>query len=364
MIVEQEKSYWPALTGVRALAAFMVFLHHFNPFTPQIFGLYISNFFKELHIGVTLFFVLSGFLIANRYYFQKNFHFRNYMLNRIARIYPIYFILTTLTFIGFAIFKDENTVRKLFVYLANITFIRGYFDDYKFSGIAQGWSLTVEETFYCLAPLFFYTIRKTKTAILIWPLICLITGLFLVYCFQSIECYGFMKSDIFMFLYTFFGRCFEFFCGIALAIYLSKTTNNIKTKHTTFIGLFIILLCVFAISILGSAESSGLFHPMGICINNFILPLLGISVFYYGLVKEHTIVSNMLSSKLAVLLGKSSYIFYLIHMTVVDLYLKLLHRTDLNLLHYCIVFIAINVLSIFLFKYLEEPLHRYIRSKT
>jgi peptidoglycan/LPS O-acetylase OafA/YrhL len=363
VVIEQDKTYWPALTGVRAVAAFMVFIHHYNPFTPQICGLYMSNFFKELHIGVTLFFVLSGFLIANRYYFQKDFHFRNYMINRIARIYPVYFILTSLAFIGFAIFKGENSINKVFVYISNITFIRGYFENYKFSGLAQGWSLTVEETFYCLAPLFFYTIRRTKLALIIWPIICFIIGLCLVYVFKSIAFYGFMKSNTFMLLYTFLGRCFEFFFGIALALFLNKINNGAKTKYFTYIGFLMILLCVLAISLLGSADSSGLLHPIGILTNNIILPIFGICLFYYGLIREQTVISKALSSKYAIMLGKSSYIFYLIHITCVDLYLVLVNRTDLNFFHYAIVFIAINLISICMFKYLEEPLHRYIRNK-
>jgi peptidoglycan/LPS O-acetylase OafA/YrhL len=363
VVKENDKINWPALSGVRALAAFMVFLHHYNPFTPQIFGVYISNFFKELHVGVTLFFVLSGFLIANRYYFQKSFHFRNFMINRMARIYPIYFILTTLTFIGLAIFKGENNVNKIFVYLANITFIRGYFENYKFSGIAQGWSLTVEETFYCLAPLFFYTIRRSKMTLLFWPIGCLTLGTLLVFIFKSTTYYGFMQSNTFMLLYTFFGRCFEFFFGIALALFLHKTSKYINTKLFTYIGLLIILVCIFVISLLGSGVGSGVSHPIGIFTNNFILPLFGICVFYYGLIKENTMISKILSSKYVVLLGKSSYVFYLIHITFIDLYLKLVNRSDMNLFHFAIVFIAINIISIFLFKYLEEPLHRYVRNK-
>ncbi|MGQ7387973.1 acyltransferase family protein, partial [Streptococcus suis] len=57
--------YIPALTGVRAIAAFLVFFHHFNR---TDFSYPVFRTLNEFHMGVTLFFVLSGFLICLRYY--------------------------------------------------------------------------------------------------------------------------------------------------------------------------------------------------------------------------------------------------------------------------------------------------------
>ena len=58
------KENFPALTGIRAVAAFMVYIHHRNPFDEVFFGKKIHDFFGEFHVGVTIFFVLSGFLIT------------------------------------------------------------------------------------------------------------------------------------------------------------------------------------------------------------------------------------------------------------------------------------------------------------
>ncbi|MGZ3930457.1 MAG: acyltransferase family protein, partial [Bacteroidia bacterium] len=46
----------------------MVYLHHFNPFAGTTDHKKLLYFFTEFNVGVTLFFVLSGFLIAHRYY--------------------------------------------------------------------------------------------------------------------------------------------------------------------------------------------------------------------------------------------------------------------------------------------------------
>ena len=94
----KDNIYIPALTGVRAIAAWLVFFHHYNK---NEFPYPVFRLFNEFHIGVSLFFVLSGFLICLRYYEHIKVSrpwFARYMQNRIARIYPMYFLLTLATF--------------------------------------------------------------------------------------------------------------------------------------------------------------------------------------------------------------------------------------------------------------------------
>lgn len=155
--------HFKELTGLRAIAAFMVYLHHY-PFDFINSNSLVTRFTNELNIGVTIFFCLSGFLIYYRYFENFNFtfsFFKKYFLNRIARIYPLYFILTIITFIFF--FNEPSNYsskEKLIILFLNITFLRGFFDSFKFSGIIQGWSLTVEETYYFFATFFLVFQKK------------------------------------------------------------------------------------------------------------------------------------------------------------------------------------------------------------
>ena len=50
----------------------------------------------------------------------------------------------------------------ILILFLNIFFIRGFFDDLKFTGVGQGWSLTVEECFYLLAPVLFIGIKRNS----------------------------------------------------------------------------------------------------------------------------------------------------------------------------------------------------------
>ena len=347
-------TYLPALTGVRAIAAYLVYLHHYNPFTEGTLAFDIT---KELYTGVTLFFVLSGFLIAFRYFGQEKLNFRAYMVNRIARIYPMYFLLTTATFIYIHQTGAGHTMNEVLVYLSNITFLRGYFENYKFSGVAQGWSLTVEETFYFTAPLFFLLIKKQYRNLLLLPLLICATGILLVTLCQDRNLMGFMGNYDFMFNYTFFGRCFEFFIGIGLALVLGRYRDKIKFRFATYTGLAITIAGIVALALVKADTEFGIRVPAGKLINNVIMPLCGIAVFYCGLITETTLVSRLLGSKLFVLLGKSSYVFYLIHKGILMI---MVEHVSANVLF---GFVAINAISIVLFLGIEDPLNHFIRRK-
>lgn len=352
MATLKNAAYLPALTGVRAIAAYMVFLHHFNSVFPgQRLGEGVHSFVQELHVGVTLFFVLSGFLIAYRYFDAEDFSFRNYLVNRVARIYPMYFLVTTLTFLTCSFTKDN-----LLAYIFNITFVRGYSETYKFTGVAHGWSLTVEETFYFLAPLLFMLLKRKKYNFILLSAALVLCGMMLVYLFKRISFYGFMDSYSLMFFYTFFGRCFEFFVGIGLAV-LFKKGVVLRGNHFTYLGIAVIVLCVYLLSMVKGDYDFGFKSNWGKVINNLILPLFGISMFYYGLLTEKTLVSRQFGSKLFVLLGKSSYVFYLIHMGIIATFLRKFLPANI------ILFLVLNLLAIGLFLLIEKPTNKYIRRR-
>jgi peptidoglycan/LPS O-acetylase OafA/YrhL len=346
--------YFSALTGIRSIAAFMVYIHHFNPFKDT----FLYNFTKEFYVGVTMFFVLSGFLIAYRYSEMESFNFRRYMVNRIARIYPMFFILTTIAFIAFAFKFGAYKINDIIIYFLNITFLKGFFDTFKFTLLSQGWSITVEETFYLIAPLAFLLINKKRIYLVLLPIFFILFGILLVSIFSNVNFHDFFGNYNFMFNFTFFGRSIEFFIGILLAYILKNKINfsfKINFKYFTYIGFLGIIISIYLLSLLKGDFESGIGSTYGKIINTFLLPTIGISLFYYGLIKEKTIFSKFLGSSTLVLLGKSSYIFYLIHIGVGNVLAKFTNQF--------FAIIILWIISIILFKYLEEPFNNYIRNK-
>lgn len=155
------RTYYPALDGLRGIAILLVlFFHNFGFIRQSFFG----------WLGVDLFFVLSGFLITDillRSVQQPQF-LRNFYMRRILRIFPLYylslivflFILPPLTHthIEWDYFTDNQVY--LWTYLQNWLFI---FDPSPGADILNHyWSLAVEEQFYIFWPLVILLLRKAK----------------------------------------------------------------------------------------------------------------------------------------------------------------------------------------------------------
>ena len=375
------KDYFAALTGLRAVVAYLVFFYHFVKTTPTgtlpLLSKWLVRLVQQGHIGVSVFFVLSGFLITNRYGHSlslKGPWFWKYMQNRFARIYPIYFLLTALTF-GFMIFRpqydwDEWTPSftlfdKVVTILLNLTLTRSYFQDLWLLGVGTAWTLTIEETFYLCAPFLLLGLRRNRWNFGLYPLLFLGTGFLLVaVCTRFLPYYGLMGNVVFMLCRTFFGRCVEFFVGIALAFWLNRYNGEgrqaVGGSRFTVLGVTGIGACMLAMAInehrpLASATD---FYAVYVALTNFLLPL-PVAALLWGLIHEQSWLRLLLQTKLFDLLGKSSYVFYLIHQGVVDDFFG--REISGNAL---VQLVAYSLLSIGLYKWVEKPLHQRLRAST
>jgi len=336
---------------MRAVAAYLVYLHHSDI---QLSNQVLTRMFRETYIGVPIFFVLSGFLIYLRYAnscsVSKNW-MANYFVNRYARIYPAYFFVVLVNFI---IFHDA------FSFLMQATFLRGFFDDYRFIGVAQGWTLTVEETFYCLFPFLVLLIRRI--GFLISLLLIYIAGFILYLIGSRIHFHGFFTPSHFVIIYTFIGNAGEFFMGMYLAkiILHREAATGVATAKKSYItwcafaGIFLYLYLAarWALYFDYPYVTSDL---IGRAAYLFALPLC-VTCLFYGLITEKSWLRSLLQNRVIVLLGKTSYIFYLIHLgsfynVIVD---KVTHNKFL-------VFVILNLLAILLYYMIEVPCRKLIR---
>ena len=383
------QNYIPALTGVRALAAYLVFISHFAYIFDDGFPHIIRRFLAEFHIGVSIFFVLSGFLITFRYYNSFNLTsnwFKQYLKNRVARIYPMYFLLTMAAFGYYFVTKDDSVTKgtgnPIALLVLNITMLRGFFYQFWDTGISQGWSLTVEECFYFSAPVIFL-IAKKYNRFYIQPVLITAFAIIMVLIFRQVNWHGFFGNFTFVLVFTFFGRCFEFFVGIQLARYVLKNGFSRTNRFNfTYTGFLLIFVCVFVMALQPIVKpwAAGLESPIGIITNNYFL-CVAVALFFYGILTENTAFKKILAHHFVELLGKSSYIFYLVHLGWMQnlLHIGFNHLNDyvftwydkwsvdwhspfeydsLNLLY---TFIVLNAISVCLFKLIEEPLNHQIR---
>lgn len=337
------ENYFKSLTGLRFIAASMVFFLHFNPLPTNTL---VGGILNEFHSGVTIFFVLSGFLISFRYG-DKKLDYKKYFLNRFARIYPVYFLFTLITYI---IYPVKSPVE---VFL-NFTLLKAFFTKYLFTGITQGWTLTVEECFYAFA-LILFLLRKYKYYIFIaiLPIVLIAVGLLFQDFFSIHDFRGFLATKDLVITFTFFGRSLEFISGFLLGCFITKIKTNYK--YFTATGVAMILLMWYLMFFLRGDEVTSINTIQGKIINNVFLPLFGIIPLIIGLVKEKTLLSKFLDLDFIEFLGKSSYTFYIIHMGIFSD--VLFNYTDQTI----IVYLTLLLLSGIIFKYYEEPANKFIR---
>lgn len=146
----------PVLDGVRAFAiAFVVAGHSIRTAAAStILGTF----------GVSVFFVLSGYLITRTMLADEKIHGRlrlgNFYRRRALRIFPAFYcfllILWALTLAGYIPKQDKTT------WLASLF----YFRNLAGSGVETGhlWTLSLEEQFYLLWPTLFVLTRQRRLA--------------------------------------------------------------------------------------------------------------------------------------------------------------------------------------------------------
>jgi len=346
------KQVFPALTGIRFVAASLVFLFHYtHEIVPERDG-FSYYFLRQLNIGVNLFFVLSGFLITHRYFdlvFSRT-SIQQYIIKRVARILPLYYAVLILQLL--LNYVHQHSWPDTITLLLNVTLLKGFSSAYFYSILTQSWSLTVEEIFYFYAPVSFYLI-KAKKFFLGQISLLLGIGLSLVYLSTLLPSGILFESKEFMFAGTFFGRCFEFFVGIFLALHIRKTSKIPKLKIITLSGFLIFLLLLFSLAwfaYLVKINSINDF-PFGICLFNFLIPI-SFGLILYGLIVENTVVQRFLSTNVLTLLGKSSYAFYLLHIGMIAEVIFFQISTNLLLLYF-----LLQVLSIAAYKLYEKPVY-------
>jgi peptidoglycan/LPS O-acetylase OafA/YrhL len=81
---------FPAMDGIRGIAAILVALFHFR----ATFLHYDNNVIGDGYLAVDLFFVLSGFVLAHAYEhrFARGMTTFEFMRARVIRLYPLYFV--------------------------------------------------------------------------------------------------------------------------------------------------------------------------------------------------------------------------------------------------------------------------------
>ena len=145
---------FPLLDGYRAMAALMVLTTHVAFTTGEIFAPVFGPLLGRMDFGVTLFFLLSGFLLYRPWALSAMVDTTGpavgrYAIRRSGRILPAYWVMVIVTL---AVLPEIQPV-ALDTWAVHLTMLHIYVPGYTVEGLTQTWSLATEVAFYILLPL-------------------------------------------------------------------------------------------------------------------------------------------------------------------------------------------------------------------
>jgi peptidoglycan/LPS O-acetylase OafA/YrhL len=347
--------YIKGLDSLRAFAVLFVLIHHMLP-RQNIHSLsgVIEQFLLPTGVfGVTMFFVLSGFLISSILLQAKENNsnklgiVKNFVVRRALRIFPIYYILLiVLLCIGFPFTKGE--LPFLFTYTSNFFM----YSKNMWSSLGHTWSLSVEEQFYLIWPwLIIFINRKYVKQIFIVFIVIGIGTSFIQSLLRNVA-----FDDISAILTP---SCFDAFGIGGLYAYLryNKTPENALNKMVKLCFIIALFFTLYWKVCPYFEWSTKLFF-----LSRSIASLLSVSTIHYVITNKSRIITTFIfENRILVFIGKISYGIYLFHyplITLVQIPMTKLyyHFNQFALFNNCYVLFSIKVITTIILSYVSFEL--------
>ena len=153
---------FPLMDSLRAVAALSILMFHSGYFGGLLRDDFIGHsFVARLDVGVTIFFVISGFLLYRPFVRARLRgdaapEVAAYAWRRFLRIVPAYWVALTLVTVVLSL-PGVFTLTGIPIYYG---FAQIYDSQHAFGGIAQAWTLAVEVSFYAFLPIWALGMRK------------------------------------------------------------------------------------------------------------------------------------------------------------------------------------------------------------
>tara|TARA_Y200000002_G_scaffold285882_1_gene240026 strand:- start:885 stop:2777 length:1893 start_codon:yes stop_codon:yes gene_type:complete len=336
--------YRPEIDSLRAISVLVVILFHAE-----------VAIFSGGFVGVDIFFVISGYLIASIILNDLNnnsFNLISFYKRRARRILPALYVVTLVVLIlsiffflpAFLISSAKSSL-SVPLFLSNFYFWseRGYFGTpYEFKPLLHTWSLAVEEQFYIFFPILLIMLFKFRKTILIGSIV----FIFFVSLIASYYVTKVHSDTAFFFPFT---RAWEILIGVFCAFILNShrlNTNRGNIYHSSLYADILSLLGIIMIMFSVLLYNSTMIYPHIYA----LLPTTGCMIFIL-FSNESKIIKYIFSIKPFIWIGLISYSLYLFHFPIFA-FAKYLNIFDANKIIFILLSFFISLIS---YVFLEKP---------
>lgn len=348
----------PALTSLRFFAAAMIVALHAQGHFGIPAG--IANTYS-LGAGVSIFFVLSGFILTYVYPILPTRHeTRRFLLARIARIWPAHIASTLFVLWLFGWFQlgQEGTVIRV---LANLTMTQAWIPLSQIGSInTPSWTISTEFAFYLLFPFLIANFSRTWWWKLLgaFALAGLMIGVTSIFSLSYGGVIG-LNGEMLTYMHP-LARLAEFVLGMCAALAWRKAKPmHLNIWLGTVIEVTAIVLMFLSIQHLNPVEVS---NPLIRWYYTSFEPAIPAAILIFVFASRRGWISRAMEAAWLVLLGEISYSIYLFHMPLLAFYWQIAPQTNVPAwaalaIFSCVLF----TVSLATWYFIEQPARRQIR---
>ncbi|MBV7314838.1 acyltransferase [Shewanella sp. NIFS-20-20] len=281
---------------MRGVAALFVFFYHVY----HIVRIYTDITHPRLeffHIGVDIFFVISGFIMIAVLSRVKVFDAKyvvKFLKARFIRIIPQYFLVTFVIYIGYVYIFNNPRELDYKDLLTSLIFIPYKTVDGVYPVLGVGWTLNYEMLFYAVLALSILILRN-----------CYVLGVFIIFSGLAVSGHFSLFSSTPLIFWS-KPIILGFLAGMLLGIFYFKNSTFYSVRY-----LYLFTLCI-------------LLFVFGLYTQHMIVAILTVGVLL--LLENNGAARKVFKSRVFVFLGNTSYTLYLLHQPVLSLFGKVFDK--------------------------------------
>lgn len=353
---KKNSRYMVGLDSLRGLAILGVILYHIN-----------FNWMPGGFLGVTVFFVLSGYLItdilAMEWKRNKRIDLKKFWLSRARRLLPGMLVMLVITLAWITIFHSSllekmrgDSLAALF-YVSNWWYIYhklSYFDNFnQISPLNHFWSLAVEEQFYVVWPfiisLGLYYIKKQSRMILLICLGAFASALAMAILYEP----GVDPSRIYYGTDT---RAFSLLIGAVLALVWpsNRLANKIIPKARFILDVVGGIALIIILVMFWKTNQYDPFLYKG----GMVLLSIATALLVANLAHPASRIAQFLRFRPLRWVGVRSYGIYLWHYPILTLTTPKVNAGDFSIIRAILQFLLIILIAQISWKFIEKPIRQ------